>query len=321
MRTALDSITSSVPNTQILQIENKVPTFALIDQTEILNDAPSMTLCANKSVLSITGEQRLKFLQGQATCDTTEINEQQARFGAFCNLKGRVIANFLAYDDAQSTHLIMSEDLVAPLIAHLTKFAVFFRVTLTENEDTVVLGEQTGSNDLSFMSVTSQDTSLTINVADNRRLHVTTADNAIKLLTNADQLSNESSWNIKDIQNRIAWTNAQTSEEFLPQLLGLEEIKGLSFSKGCYTGQEIIARMKYRGQLKRELQQVQIITENAAPLSEGTKIDAPEKKNVGQIITALASANTYTALITLENDYKDTEDFIINGAPVTLVIN
>ena len=321
MSKALEHIISSLNNAHLYSIDDKPPLFTIDSDSPVDLNKSFKTLCASKGVLTITGEQRLKFLQGQVTCDTSKITLEKASFGAFCSLKGRVIANFLAFDDDQSTHLIMSQDLIDDLIAHLTKYAVFSRVTLTNaSNELFVLGSNTPSASSESLSVTNTTDSTQLSISNDRCLIITSADNAFKQLKTEEQLTNEQCWNELDIWDHISWISKETSDVFLPQLLGLEEKEGLSFNKGCYTGQEIIARMKYRGQLKRQLFLVELSSEEKIEVSEGTKIDSEDKKNIGQIVNIQSYSDGHIALITLENDYISNTVFLVNGSKVELVI-
>ncbi len=321
MSKALEHIISSLNNAHLYSIDDKPPLFAIDSDSPVDLNKSFKTLCASKGVLTITGEQRLKFLQGQVTCDTSKITLEKASFGAFCSLKGRVIANFLAFDDDQSTHLIMSQDLIDDLIAHLTKYAVFSRVTLTNaSNELFVLGSNTPSASSESLSVTNTTDSTQLSISNDRCLIITSAVNAFKQLKTEEQLTNEQCWNELDIRDHISWISKETSDVFLPQLLGLEEKEGLSFNKGCYTGQEIIARMKYRGQLKRQLFLVELSSKDKTEVSEGTKIDSENKKNIGQIVNIQSYSDGHIALITLENDYISNTVFLVNGSKVELVI-
>lgn len=326
MSTKLDQIQTVLPLAQFENDADQAPLFVYSDlsETKDLSINNWSTLCTTKGVLTITGEQRLKFLQGQTTADCTKITKELASYGAFCNLKGRVIANFLAFDDEESTHLIMHQSLIPGLIEHLTKFAVFFRVTLTDSSDeTLIIGEHLAEgHSQPTLSIVHSTLQTTIRLDSQRTLSVIPLSEFSEGQIQAP-LNSERVWNVSDIQHRIAWISQQTSEQFLPQLLGLEELGGLSFEKGCYTGQEIIARMKYRGQLKRHMQGVEIqvndlTTDRMKMLSIGSKLNTAEKNNVGQLINTEIREKQLIALVTLEEEFQAATQFQINEIPVEL---
>jgi len=279
--------------------------------------AGKKALLTTKGLLKITGEQRLKFLQGQSTFDSTTLTPEQASYGAFCNLKGRAIVNFLAYDDGTSSYLIMHQSLITELIEHLTKFAVFFRVTLEQASSLLVTGLLHENNETHFLKSDIDEQEVRIAIEASRTLIITNVD-SVKATSNETDWISESDWNLLDMAQGIAWTSKSTREEFLPQLLGLEEIEGLSFNKGCYTGQEIIARMKYRGQLKRHLRYAELtpIAQEDIDLpslqqSVGIKISSNDKKNAGQIINCEVLESKVFALLTLEDESLDAEEIKI----------
>ncbi|GLQ29798.1 YgfZ/GcvT domain-containing protein [Litoribrevibacter albus] len=317
MSTKIEQLLESFPATKLeLDLDN-APKFVVETDTK---PSAGITLCATKGILSITGEQRLKFLQGQTTCDTAVITPERASFGAFCNIKGRAIANFLAFDDGISTHLIMHQGLIQPLIAHLTKFAVFFRVTLEETLDQLVLGalneqDDSDSSTQTALHTSKNDGNYRIQLTPQRTITITSIEDA-KDSISGTQLLSESQWNIEDLKEGICWLSPSSSEEFLPQLLGLEEIEGLSFTKGCYTGQEIIARMKYRGQMKRHITLAGLASDdsqvNLQELKPGDKINTSEKNNIGQLINYEITPTGLLALISLEDDFKTIDKCSIN---------
>ena len=183
MSKALEHIISSLNNAHVYSTDDKPSLFAVDSDSPVDLNKSFKTLCASKGVLTITGEQRLKFLQGQVTCDTSKITLEKASFGAFCSLKGRVIANFLAFDNDQSTHLIMSQDLIDDLITHLTKYAVFSKVTLTNaSNELFVLGSNTPSASSESLSVTNTTDSTQLSISNDRCLIITSADNSFKQL-------------------------------------------------------------------------------------------------------------------------------------------
>lgn len=167
----------------------------------------------------ISGLDAKKFLQGQLTCDLETVTEATPQLGAHCNPQGRIISLFKIYQQQSDYHLKMPKDLVPLAMKALQKYAVFFKVTLT-------------------------DASLT--------------------------LGDETPWQHENILRSMPIIYADTSEKFLPHEINLPELNGVSFNKGCYTGQEIIARMHYRGKQKSFLYRATV--ETASSLKRGHDI-------------------------------------------------
>lgn len=202
MPTLVEKITTTFPDTQIQSDFDGAPKF----ETP-LNEIPANweTFCTTKGILTITGEQRLKFLQGQATCDTSKITTDKASYGAFCNLKGRAIANFLAYDDGTSSHLIMHQGLIPSLIDHLTKFAVFFRVTLSNDDSIFITGQTTDTaSDAPQLCIETQESQTSLQISPTRTLLIRPLESLTKEFIEYP-LASEALWNLKDHEEGITW--------------------------------------------------------------------------------------------------------------------
>lgn len=290
--------------------------------------APVISIAESKGVLTLRGEQRITFLQGQSCCDSNVLDKQEATFGAFCNLKGRVISNFFAINDDSECHLIMDRVIVPKLKEHLQKYAVFSRVELIDNSETLTVLCLCAAKKA---EMTEEASNVTFTSASTAGLLSATSDNLTlgfylvkqeSLLNDVQQLiipslpanhywASESVLDQFFIMSQIAWISEATFELLLPQLIGLEVLNGLSFSKGCYTGQEIIARMKYRGQLKRSMQLVQI--EGANELTLGSTFNSESKKNIGHIINAVkAGTDKQLALVSIEIEQQNIQNVLIN---------
>ncbi|MBV8803013.1 MAG: folate-binding protein YgfZ [Gammaproteobacteria bacterium] len=216
--------------------------------------------------LKITGSDAKKFLQGQLTCNMEEVSISQSRLGAHCNPKGRIISLFKIFYFNESYYLQMPREMVSIALNALKKYAVFFKVVLSDaSNELVCLGYFGYSLDFAIFPP-NQDEIISFNnlliskVSDNRYEligNVECISELKKQISHAEILS-INDWKYQDITVKIPQVYPETSEKFLPHELNLHLTNGISFNKGCYTGQEIIARMHYRGQLKTQLQCVTI---------------------------------------------------------------
>lgn len=163
----------------------------------------------NFGLLKISGAQGLKFLQGQLTCDLEKITPGHFSLAAHCNPQGRVISLFYIFNYNENYYLFMQRSMVAVTLAALKKYAIFFKIELT---------------DASAELITDSNIS--------RLAHLC-----------YEQI----------ISFAIPHIYPETSGLFLPHELNLQDLKAIDFDKGCYTGQEIIARMHYRGKVKNRL--------------------------------------------------------------------
>ncbi len=210
--------------------------------------------------LKITGIDAKKFLQGQLTCNLDEINSSQSRKGAHCNPKGRIISFFHLFLFNNDYYLQMPRELIPLAMQALQKYAVFFKVKLIDASDTLkqlgYLGDALPNTPEHINEQFSHDTFVVIRLAgEPARYQFIGEEAAIDTLKNQFNipLRDFNDWKALDITHKIPAIYPETSEKFLPHDLGLPELHAVSFNKGCYTGQEIIARMQYRGKLKNHL--------------------------------------------------------------------
>lgn len=186
------------------------------------------------------------FLQGQLTCNLSEINQNTFRYGACCNAKGRTVANFNISFDGESYWLIMPSESAKILEKHLQKYKVFFKTTLENCSQThVILGQWSYQN---APQISSQQV---IELNPQRRIVICPNDDSF---TPAQfNWSPTLQWRLADIKDGLYYLDAEQTEEWIPQHINQHHINGISFNKGCYTGQEIIARLQYLGKAKKAL--------------------------------------------------------------------
>lgn len=190
-------------------------------------------------LLGIHGEKARDLLQGQLTCHMDHVNDQTLTLAAHCNPKGRVISFGRLFLYENSYYFQIPLEMIPITLNALQKYAVFFKVILSDDSQKfsrVISNEKPGEfrNGLIFpFHDTFQE-----------YISVTGINNRIK---------SPLTWQHLDIAAKIPNIYPETTEKFLPHELNLHQINAISFDKGCYTGQEIIARMQYRGKLKTTL--------------------------------------------------------------------
>jgi folate-binding protein YgfZ len=223
---------------------------------------------ARFELLRFHGRDAQAFLQGQLTCDLDQVTPGQARLGGYCTPKGRLLANFLLMSDPQGYLMYLPAD-VAPAVAErLRKFVMRSSVKI-ERELTLralglagpaapaLLRQSLGASALpdrlavarharaSIVCLSGDTFLIMAPVAAMGELWADLSRQAIP--------AGAQSWDWALICSGLPWISAATQDQFLPQMIGLDAIGGISFSKGCYTGQEIVARTHYRGEVKRKL--------------------------------------------------------------------
>ena len=217
--------------------------------------------------LSITGPDAAAFLQGQVTCDVEKLNENKALAGAICSLKGRVIADFLLVLDGEDCVLRTQRGMAEIIKNTLAKYAIFSKVELSIatrfckvlgamlDEDEKFLMKITGHLPEGYLTCHVNAEAIVVNLPGNDgRVEVWIRDTKpFRDWPINQDTSKLEKWNRKDILQGLIHISPLLSEEFTPQVLNYDLSGIIDFSKGCYTGQEIIARMHYRGSAKKRL--------------------------------------------------------------------
>lgn len=212
---------------------------------------------AHLATLTVSGLDAAAFLQGQLTCNVQELTASQAHIAALCNAKGRAVATFIIAKTGDAFLLILPVELLETVRQRLGKYVLRADVRLTDSSDDYCLiglaGVDTGGNAL--FSIDAQ-VPLCINLKA-RKLLIASPEQAVAIwnerLAQGFQPADSCRWRYLDILSGLPWLTTATSEAFVPQMLNLDKLGGISFTKGCYTGQEIIARTHYLGKSKRAL--------------------------------------------------------------------
>ncbi|UVJ43104.1 folate-binding protein [Pseudomonas sp. LS1212] len=271
-------------------------------------DSAFFCTLSHEGVLAVRGSDASKFLQGQLTCNLGYVNETTASLGARCTQKGRMQSSFRLVLEGDGCLLAMARELVEPQLADLKKYAVFSKSKLTdESADWVRFGLSDGDAALASLglelpqednAVARANGLIAIRVCPGRAELWAPVDQTQSLKTNlAAQLAEGdlNAWLLGQIRAGIGQVMAQTREMFIPQMLNLQAVGGVSFKKGCYTGQEIVARMQYLGKLKRRQYRLELaggeLPEPGTPLFSPTHASA-----IGEVVLA-ASANGHSELL------------------------
>jgi folate-binding protein YgfZ len=248
------------------------PKMFKLSQLNNISQLPDLVLCPLTSwdLISVTGEDRLTFLQGQLTCDLTILKPGQQTLAAQCNSQGKVWSIFRVIVLNDRILLIQPKSVTEKQLPELRKYATFSKVEIKKETEYQLLG-LAGCKSAAYItknfdiSVTHEESSLLDDdqgviikqpYPSLRYLMVVKNQQATQLTEGLkDQAStyDDSLWNAMNIASGIAFIEQETSGLFIPQMLNLQALNGISFTKGCYIGQETIARTKYRGANKRAL--------------------------------------------------------------------
>ena len=228
-----------------------------------------LALLGHLGVLQFSGEDAETFLQGQLSCDVAGVDLRSGSYGAYCSPKGRMIANFLLWREEAGFHMALSRDITASVQKNISKFVLRAKVRISDASDAIALAGAAGPKSEQalrevFPDLPKQpnqvsrrsDTGTVIRVNDGRYLLAFTPSSAGALrqrLANVLVPVGAHAWRWLDIRNGMPWVTAATQDQLVPQMANFELLGGVSFSKGCYTGQEVVARMQHLGKLRRRM--------------------------------------------------------------------
>ena len=250
-----------------------LPDHQFIDQLSWFEHQSALKSPANKNLIcplphwgciAIVGSEAATFLQGQLTNDTVNLANDETVLAAHCDPKGRMHANFYLHRQSeQCFYLFMPRATITTALAALKKYAVFSKAELTDISHNLTQFALINSDEKLLTQLTAADESakvITLPTHHDQHLILVESVQALDFVNklnvtavNSEMLrwAGSSQWEYHLIQQGIAFIKPTTVGELIPQMLNLDALAGISFTKGCYTGQEIIARMKYRGKVKR----------------------------------------------------------------------
>jgi len=197
-------------------------------------------------LLSVSGEDAREFLHAQLTIDMRNLPRSRAGLAGWCSAKGRLLATFLVVPAPQGFLLQLSRDLAPAIAKRLSMFVLRSKVKIADDSDRWA---QFGVWNADWNEILAWDGGrATVPVGERRFLRLEPVD-ATSLSPNAD----EEAWTLQEIRAGRPLITAATQDQFVPQMVNLEALGGVDFQKGCYPGQEIVARAQYRGQVKRRM--------------------------------------------------------------------
>ncbi|WP_457947632.1 tRNA-modifying protein YgfZ [Enterobacter mori] len=221
------------------------------------------------ALATLTGADAEKYLQGQVTTDVAQLTEHQHLLAAHCDPKGKMWSNLRLFRRQDGFALIERRSLRDAQLTELKKYAVFSKVTIAPDDEHVLLGVAgfqaraalknlfSELPDAEKQVVSEGETSiLWFEHPAERFLLVTdiaTAERVTDALRGEAQLNNSQQWLALNIEAGLPVIDAVNSAQFIPQATNIQALGGISFKKGCYTGQEMVARAKFRGANKRAL--------------------------------------------------------------------
>lgn len=274
------------------------------DELKAAQAASIVAPITDLALIRASGADAVSFLHNLLTNDVEHLkNDAVARCG-FCTPKGRLLASFLVWKDGADLILALSADLHATMLKKLSMYVLRAKVKLTDaTGDFALLGVSGPAAQHAMQNLDSQvqlpaavmqtlttQSGQYLRLAEQRWLLAIKPDaiaGAWQQLSSSLKPVGLSAWHWLDIMAGIPWITAATMEEFVPQMVNFELIGGISFKKGCYPGQEIVARTHYLGKVKRRMYRAHSETSEAQPgmpvFADGTE------QACGMVVNAAAS--------------------------------
>ncbi len=285
----------------------------------------TVSVLSNKVLIKCHGDDAESFLNSQFTNDVKNMKNNSIILSGYCNPKGRLISVLYIIQLDREFYLYTTLDTAEPLLKKLNMYKMMSKVEFVVQKD-ILIG----------ISAKNKNTSLincVLNIKEAKKIDQSVLfkidDNQIVLQTNSKELENlvdikdssilgYKSFDFMDIDSTIPFLNDSQIESYTPQMLSLDLLNGVSFSKGCYPGQEIVARTHYLGEAKKSLFKITFTSNKEISVNDKLET-AIDKKNAGEILSLVKINNeTYNSLAVLRKDTLN-KNLTVNGAAVEIM--
>lgn len=286
-------------------------------------------------VVRINGEDALTFLQGQFSNDVNLLNESNSQLNSYNSPKGRMYASFRLFKNENDYFMLLPKEIIEPIIKRLRMFVMRSKVVIEDLSDNWKCIGLSGSEinnpvnqvpeNIDEVIHENQVAYLRIPGID-KRILITGPNDDIDRIENKIKenliLSDSNHWKRLDIHAGLPNIYSTTQEDFVAQMVNLPLVNGVSFTKGCYPGQEVVARMHYLGKLKKRMYRI-IIDSNTAP-APGENLylgDGENAQSVGEIVDAqLDNSGKTDALAVIQSHVIDKDIRLTSAEGPTVLI-
>ena len=263
------------------------------------------------STLEIIGEGAIDLLQGQITADMTKVTDSQNCLGALCNVKGRVESSFLIVKKAELKDaflLIGNKEMMKTTQGILQRYAPFYKLEMRINDEYKFI-----AIDEDFLSFNFSETDLHLNVQYHKdfirvhylekKFHLLLLDKEVDCFKGLEMTKDLNAWEKDNILNKDFNIKPEDANKYTPHELGYHQTKRIDFEKGCYTGQEIVARMHYRAK------KLPFLLAGSLDTDESTSLEVlnQEGKKAGTLLSTAKEENSNFCLISMNKNYENGE--------------
>jgi tRNA-modifying protein YgfZ len=262
-------------------------------------DGELITDLSHFGLIKVSGSEAQTFLQGQLTNDVRQVTETESQLTALCSAKGRIIINFRLFKRDNAYYLFLPQESLEATLKRLRMYVLRADAKLEDASQHLsrigVAGTTAHLTDcLGFAPPTEIDGCITneditvLHIPGASKRYIVLSENLENLQACLNQKSVEfkaENWALLDILAGLPQIFPATAEAFIPQMVNYQAINGISFKKGCYTGQEIVARTQYLGTLKRRMYLAKIESSDLPEPSDPLYI-SNEEQSIGKIVNA-----------------------------------
>jgi len=279
------------------------------------------------NILEIVGEGAIELLQGQLTCDMGKVSSKNPTQGAICNVKGRIISSFIVVapndENTNKFWLIGPELMMKKTQDVLKKYSPFYQVDISILSDKDLYGANNDALESFFPDLNFNDnqyirhSSLVLGYLDKKiRLVITNKGDTI--FKDSGEISSDlGDWHLDNFLIKDVEITEDLSEKLTPHEINYDVSERVDFEKGCYTGQEIVARMHYRAKSLPRL----YLTEGSNDLAEiNMSVENSAGRRIGSVVKVLKHHKGNYALISIKADELE-EDYKTSGGNTLLTIN
>lgn len=290
---------------------------------------------ASLGVIKVQGVDKDSFLQGQLTNDIEQLKSGDAQWTGLCSPKGRLLATFLAVRDKDTIWLLVSRELAAAIAKRLAMYVLRAKVTVSDESSVMLAIGVAGSAGINAMDeagcsrpdpmhadsapLSIGQPPVIINDQLSPRFIVLCQDDEIaptwKALSATLPVRESAYWRATEVISGIARVSAPIQESFVPQMINFELVGGVNFEKGCYTGQEVVARSQYLGKMKRRM----FLASTSVTPAPGDDVLDDQGKATGTVVASGPgrAVGVDAESVVLFETRVDADKFQIDGQPLS----
>ncbi len=326
---ALDWTTLLANDGPVFQHDALISFGDAADEGRALTGEAGIAPLPDTGLLQVAGEDAAEFLHSQLSNSINDMPVDSLRLAGYCNPKGRLFAVFLVLRLDGGFLLLTERRLIPALLKRLRMFVLRAKVQIEDVSDAwavfglngasalEALTEVTGSRDGAPLQLQRAGDLLTAQLPGDggRTLLLSPADEAAAIWTNistAVRACGPLAWRLLSIRAGEPVVHEGSSEAFVPQHVNLDLVNGVSFSKGCYPGQEVVARMHFLGRPNRRMYRLTSPVTEPLPAA-GDRITTGEGKHAGDVVTAAPGPEGVELLAVLRTEYAGRQDLDCNG--------